>query len=72
MNSKGLTDFSASAGWLYHFRKRHSTQDKKISGERLDVPVEETEPVKKHLQALIHETEQCPYLLYSSDVMGLY
>lgn len=49
----GITDFKASDGWLWRFRRRHGIHDVKEAGEAASADVESVEPFRLQLLDVI-------------------
>lgn len=66
----GITDFTASTGWLDRFKNRHSIIYRQICGESNSVNPEVTTDWKNHISALISGYD--PSEIYNADEFGLF
>ena len=52
-NMFGISDFSASSGWLSNFKKRNNLQSYKKRGESMSVPIDEIANMQFQLQEIL-------------------
>lgn len=67
----GVNGFTASAGWLFRFRKRHNIVNRKMCGESLSADASAVEPFKKKLHSIMKEEGLGLNQVYNADETGL-
>ena len=66
----GITDFTASDGWLWCFRNRHGIGNKLLHGEAACVPAEDVEPFRQKLNNLMQDEGLLIFQVYNADESG--
>ena len=68
----GITDFTASDGWLWRFRNRHGIGNKFFHGEAASAPTEDVEPFRQKVNKLIQDERLLISQVYNADESGLF
>ena len=69
---QGLTDFTASNGWLARFKQRHGLSNKISHGESLDADETGVDEFRNELTRLVSSANLSNSQLYNADETGLF